>query len=613
MLNPRDRSLLFDSLRPPTGYDLDAAIGTTYSLDLLTLLAAPLAFTLFDWEDSEGHPTADPLALLEALRRYATKILVFCQAGEIKIPPRNQLLLPHLEHSVVEVHPPNDRGVFHAKIWLLRFVSADLPVRYRFLCLTRNLTFDRCWDTLLALDGELQDRRNAFAANHPLADFILALPDLAVRPLAQEAHARVTLLAEEVRKVRFELPEGFEQVGFHPLGVPGSRWPFSGRLDRVFIVSPFLSPGCLKRLTNQTTGHLLVSRPESLEELAPESLGAFTRVCILNDATDFQATDGSDTALDTPSAMAPPSGLHAKLYVADAGWNARVWTGSANATDAAFRQNVEFLVELQGKKSVCGIDALLGDSAERPRLGDLLQDFAISDRPRTADPLDHELEELVLATQRSLAIARLRAHVTPVSDTYRMAVRASVPCNVPSAVAVRCWPVTLREESALPLAGGQPLALDFGTVSLEAITPFLAFEVTAALQNKSLTRRFVITAELVGAPDNRLERLLLSILSDRARLLRFLLLLLAGSGLEAHRLLFTPQEAGVPQEQTPRVSEQHLFESLVGALDRDPAKLDQIARLMGDLTKTPEGAALLPDGFDLVWKPIWAARQRLAP
>jgi hypothetical protein len=71
MLNPGDRTLLLESLRPPDGYVLDRAIGTSYSMDLLALLTAPLAFTFFDWEDREGRPTADPLALLEAVRRNA--------------------------------------------------------------------------------------------------------------------------------------------------------------------------------------------------------------------------------------------------------------------------------------------------------------------------------------------------------------------------------------------------------------------------------------------------------------------------------------------------------------------------------------------------------------
>lgn len=54
-----------------------------------------------------------------------------------------------------------------------------------------------------------------------------------------------------------------------------------------------------------------------------------------------------------------------------------------------------------------------------------------------------------------------------------------------------------------------------------------------------------------------------------------------------------------------------LFESLVKALEGDPVKLDQIGRLVDDLKKTPEGKDLLPEGFDLIWEPIWSTRQRL--
>ena len=58
-------------------------------------------------------------------------------------------------------------------------------------------------------------------------------------------------------------------------------------------------------------------------------------------------------------------------------------------------------------------------------------------------------------------------------------------------------------------------------------------------------------------------------------------------------------------------SETPLFESLVQALQRDPTRLDQIARTVADLERSPEGAQLLPPGFHAVWAPIWEARQRL--
>jgi hypothetical protein len=45
-------------------------------------------------------------------------------------------------------------------------------------------------------------------------------------------------------------------------------------------------------------------------------------------------------------------------------------------------------------------------------------------------------------------------------------------------------------------------------------------------------------------------------------------------------------------------------------LDREPARLDHIARLVEDLRTQPDAAQLLPERFDEVWAPIWSARQR---
>ena len=42
MLSPDSRTVAFDLLRPPAGYDLDFALLTTYTLDLEALLALPL-------------------------------------------------------------------------------------------------------------------------------------------------------------------------------------------------------------------------------------------------------------------------------------------------------------------------------------------------------------------------------------------------------------------------------------------------------------------------------------------------------------------------------------------------------------------------------------------
>ena len=106
MLDPEGRHLLLDALRPPLGYELDLAVGTTYTLDLYALLTAPVAFAMFDREAEDGTPRLDPIAALQALRRYAGRITVFCQAGDISVPRDYRSLVVYLEQAIVPVVPP---------------------------------------------------------------------------------------------------------------------------------------------------------------------------------------------------------------------------------------------------------------------------------------------------------------------------------------------------------------------------------------------------------------------------------------------------------------------------------------------------------------------------
>jgi hypothetical protein len=52
-----------------------------------------------------------------------------------------------------------------------------------------------------------------------------------------------------------------------------------------------------------------------------------------------------------------------------------------------------------------------------------------------------------------------------------------------------------------------------------------------------------------------------------------------------------------------------LLEPLLQALDRNPTKLDQIARLIDDLRQSAEGRQLVSEQFLKIWEPIWAARK----
>ncbi len=120
MLQPEDRSILIDDLRPPAGYQLAGAVATTFTLDLTTAVIPTLAFSSI----ALATTTPDPVSALEAVRLAAEKVDVFCQAGSIAIPARASALLAFVEPMVHGVRRPKG-GLFHPKVWFVRYVDAQ--------------------------------------------------------------------------------------------------------------------------------------------------------------------------------------------------------------------------------------------------------------------------------------------------------------------------------------------------------------------------------------------------------------------------------------------------------------------------------------------------------
>ena len=645
MLNPQSRQLLRDALRPPSGFVLDRAIVTTYSLDLIALLTVPLAFTVFEVKDDVGPFAADPLALLEALRRHASRLSVFCQAGQIHLPKTVQRLLGYLEGSVHECVSPKG-GAFHPKLSVLRYVRSRTTevdhdkhdVRYRLLCSSRNLTFDRSWDTMLVLGGRLaQTRQNAYARNRPLAQFVRSLPEMLLRPDDGIELSHIAGIADELLRVDFELPEGFEDMEFCPIGISGgSIWPMLG-YHRTVTTAPFVDDTFVAKMTAEGGGHRLVSRHDALDQLSESTLAALKTAYYMNPAADSAEVEeirASDT-LQSPEASGQndisdrsvplePSiqltGLHAKLFIADDGWKAHVWTGSANATRAAFEKNVEFLVRLSGKKSLCGVDRFLEDeggpeSSSDPkgqpvRFADLLLRYG-----RTGPPVfDESLQraEAALDAARTILIqAQLSAVVEhwPSDDQrYRLAVGRTNSATVewPATVTVDCGLITLRDAFVpldVPL---EATVAEFGPITFEALTSFVAFRLHVRDGEQTLQSAFVLNVPTVGIPSDRNARLLLALLRNREQLLRYLLLLLADDEEAAARIAEMVNSEDGTKSAGAGGFGLPLFEPLMRALDRNPSSLVPIYRLIEDLCATANGRELISEEFLSIWQPIWA-------
>lgn len=373
----------------------------------------------------------------------------------------------------------------------------------------------------------------------------------------------------------------------------------------MLVVSPFLGKESLQSLTDLGNDHVLVSTLESLQELESEVLALFENVYVLDEAADFDARTAEEEVEAFENAL---QGLHAKLYVADAGRNARVWTGSANATVAGLGPNVEFLVELEGSKWHCGIEALLAKRSGETRFGDLLKPY-VDHEYQPPDEVEEGLRARIEQTRLALAKARLvaRVQVADEEGRFTLLIAPGRRLNLPRGVVVRCWPAMLAEGVAVRVAEG-PVLARFDVVG-EEYGSLIAFSVEATKGTRKREERFVLNLELEGAPEDRRERVLRSLLKDRSRVLRFLLFLLAdGDAQEAAGLFMSGDGGGAYGDGNLGLVELPLLESMLRALEREPTKLDHVARLIEDLRKSPEGEALIPEGFTEVWEPIWAAR-----
>lgn len=633
MLDPDRRHLLIDALRPPPGAQLDAAVGTTFSLDLEALLIAPIAFALFEARLAETDDTSrsDPLAVMEAVRRHADLIDIFYQAGEVALPPRDQPVLAMLEKSVHPTSAPTPGFIFHPKVWVLRYRSAS-EITYRVLVLTRNLTFDRSWDLIVALDGERGELDPALRdQNRPLSDFIRSLPDRTTRPVEAEHVERIQQLAAELLGVRWQLPEGFNEVRFHPTGIGGYQASWPDRADKVLIVSPFLTRGHLETTLEKTGEATLVSRPESLDRIDGELLDRFHSLYVLADRVDQsleedRASGVRETELTQTTAASAPTreevaerpgmtgaGIHAKLLVVDQGWYSELRLGSTNATTAGWSGNVEFDLALFGAKKRMGVDAILGLTAASPRLLDMLGQYHRSNPEPVpeleSERLAYELGQLAREIASLPLLARVEGED---ADLFRIILNSDRPLPRSDGATIRCWPSSRPRETATTQAPGQPVHVSVGGLSLQSLTSFFAFEITAESSEGPVSVVTVGNARLVGAPEDRHQRLLLEQLRTKGDVLRYLLFLLADLGDDSaiHQIntLLSGRGTGSDGDWAPAIP---LFESMVRALSRNPDALGPINRLITDLQETPEGRQLLPDGLDEVWPAIWEAREAL--
>ncbi|KAA0974181.1 phospholipase D family protein [Paeniglutamicibacter gangotriensis] len=533
MLNANERESLSEQLRPPHGYRLKQAVGTTFTLDMVSALAIPLSFIKGSGEDPENS-----VAVINAVRKVSDRIDIFSQAGLMRVPHQANDLLTVLEPMLHQVLPPKRGALFHPKIWLVEYESGEHLV-YRFLCSSRNLTPDASWDLLVRLDGRMPDPEEAPTDpidNGPLARFVTALPGMAIHDLNPDRQTRISSLAQRVVAAKWELPPDIRTLAFRVFGtgevVPAdSLATLLGRSEHAvglnghsdnrrsfgptkLLLSPFVDDATVTALSDKLTQRVDVfGRGEELDKLSPKTLNdpkitfhAFNEIGI----EDEEEPDTSDEIDDL-------RGLHAKAVFTDFDRTTHVLLGSANATQAAFHRNVEFCVEMTGPKTMIGIDQI---RASLESLRFLPYDGHGGVEVTEESAVEFRLQNALIQAASHKFL--LDASRTLGRDDYEICIEHFYSPS--SGFKAKLGLLTLPHQLTAIGSTATTQRHFFSNLPLESVTPFVLIQLTDV--ESGISRSTVVQGLLRTDAEGRIDKIIANQLNSPEKLRAFLLLFL---------------------------------------------------------------------------------------
>ena len=320
-----NRHSVVEMFRPPSGYRLDGAIGTTYSADFLTLTSIMLAFVDAEAEDDQKFNIPKQLF---AVTRLAKKMLLFVNRSSILYSGAKQSsrIFSIYDRMIREVR--FEPGSFHPKVWLLKYKPKSTPANiglqpvYRVVCSSRNVTANNSWELAAQLDGQKAAKQPTGSVGASLADYF--------QRIRGKTRIKATVLDEiidELPYIKFALPEGVDECLFT------FQWPNAGSLlrtipnegKRALIVAPFLSSTFLNEVCARFDKVTLISTRRELDHRLDERL-------IGRMSPDIYCVN-DDLSAEVNTRL----GLHAKLYMFDVENRRTMMLGSANASHNAWR------------------------------------------------------------------------------------------------------------------------------------------------------------------------------------------------------------------------------------------------------------------------------------
>lgn len=598
MLKPDKNRLDYgELLSPPSGYGLERAIGTTYTLNLETLLGVPFALAMQGSAGEENHN--QDIMLLDIIRKNAAKLHIFCEVGRISVPRENRKVLSLLEDSITQVKPTAGK-TFHPKVWVVKYYpdsQKEVPL-YRVLVLSRNLTFDRSWDLAVMLEGRQTD--STAAVNEPLSSFLKYLS----RHQERKKHRDVVKqISEEVRYVDFkaQLPgkkyfRGFE---FFPMGINEGKQPESlhdESFHELVIISPFLTDSVIKNFKDKGLSGsqpALISRPQSMQSLNRDTLEDVECWCLKDVLVE------GESMLEEEGLERSKQELHAKLYLKNKASHSELWVGSANCTHSAFNGNVEFLLKLncyryEYNKEILLKD-LMGEDKETPE--NPFERWHWEEKQSEVEVKERqEMERLAAQIARSKTKARAAA----MEDTgkgdrkYQLEVFLTKKYEIPEDMEVKIAPL-MRPGLAKPIVEN----MVFTGIYLSDISMFYKVTIKHKRVEEIEAVDFVLKIWTAGIPQERDAAIFRSVIRNREGFFQYVALILGEDmALTLAELLNMEGKVGWKRKHVHEYRPV-LYEKMLKAAAQSPEKFNQLREIMETLSTAVTDASddIVPEDF----------------
>jgi hypothetical protein len=592
-LNNRDRSSYLDVIKPDLGYSVEYILGTTYSLELDTILMSSLSLCLSHSEDISLQ-IADPVALLEGCRRLSEKSIILFESGQIHQPKKYNQLYYFIEQSLYSAKTPKG-GVFHPKVWFVKYKNDAGDIKYRFICLSRNMTFDTSWDFAFAINGDEGSVQSE--EGRQLSRFFKELQPDKLKEDQKKIYAEAL---EDIKRVHFDVPNKLE-MSFHPLGIKGSETPFyASEYDKQCIVSPFLRRKFEKdQLAKE---NILISSSYELHKLEEESKNKFKEILVINDALFDFKTNESEAVKELDDVG---SDLHAKMYFLEKGKNTELFLGSANATDAAFNQNVEFLVRLKGRTEQIGIDQFL-NSDEDFGFRTILKEYEKGNL--TEKDLDREkFDEQVFKVKKALFSSSLKYEYVEDNGYFQINLRFSPSSEWEKLIKNLSFTVKVSLLSSPSNLHDLANETIFKSLGLGDLTSLFCFSVSIS-EFEYLPDTFTQKIDGAEFPKKRSDHVIRSSIDSMDKFIRFLYLILHGGEVTVEALSGV-LDKGSQKGQGNSYLQIPLFEEILKSLARTPDKLTYIDKVIDGLKDADQ--KVIPDSFLELWVNVKRARESL--